>query len=460
MADVRPFRGIRFNSARVNVSTALCPPFDVISPAEQLAYHAQDPHNVIRLELGLGNADPEAADNWYSRAAQTLHTWLDEGVLVQDGEPAFYLYEHRFTYGGAERVLHGLLVAGRLHDWAECVVLPHEAVRKGPIQSRLGLLHATQTNVSPLWLVYDDPQHEVTALLTSAWHAAPLAEAAVGGERHVLRAVRDADTLRAVAAALAGRRLYVADGHHRYHTAQRYRDEQRHLATAADRTPDPDAGYEFALMLLVAFDDPGMLLLPTHRLVRSLDAPLDEVRGRLARWFTLSPLADLRDEDAVPDAAVVELVLAAAGETGPAFALLERGGAWLLRPRADVNWSSLSEHLPADRSAAWRGLDVVLLDTFAIRDACGISAEAEAAHADATSHGAADRLTYVSGSAAAIRAVRTGEAQQAYLLNPTRIEQVRAVADAGDTMPPKSTFFAPKPLTGLVLHSLEGHRTL
>jgi uncharacterized protein (DUF1015 family) len=281
----------------------------------------------------------------------------------------------------------------------------------------------------------------------------------VGGERHALRAVRDVRTLRALVAAFAGRRLYVADGHHRYHTAQRYRDEQRRHAAEAGRTPDPDAGYEFALMLLVALDDPGTLLLPTHRLVRGLELPLAQVRDRLARRFALAPLSLPAEDDAAAGSAI-EGALAEAGREGHAFALLDRDGAWLLRPRADVDWSAGGGLLPASHSAAWRDLDVVWLDTLVIREVCGIQADAEAAHADATSHGAADRLTYVSDFAAAVRTVRIGAAQQAYFLNPTRIEQVCAVADAGDQMPPKSTFFAPKPLTGLVMHSLAGRRAL
>jgi uncharacterized protein (DUF1015 family) len=454
MADVRPFRGIRFDPARVNVSTVLCPPFDVISPAEQQAYHEQDAHNVVRLELGLGNPDPAAPDNWYRRAAETLRAWLDAGVLVQDDEPGVYLYEHRFTLGDQRRVRHGLLAAGRLHDWAEGIVLPHENVRAGPIQSRLALLRAAHTNVSPLWLIYEDPEHEIAGLLASFWSAVPLIEATVDGEQHILRVVRDSVMLRALTLAFATRRLYVADGHHRYHTAQLYRDEQRRHEVEAGRAPDPDAGYEFALMLLVALDDPGMLLHPTHRLVRGLEQPLPEVRAQLGRWFELTPLS-IPAEDAAAGAGI-ERALAEAGRAGHAFVLLEAGGAWLLRPRADVDWPA---RLPADHTAAWRALDVVVLDTLAIRDVCGIHAEAEAAHADATDHGAADRLTYASDFAEAVRAVRSGEAQQAYLLNPTPIEQVCAVAAAGDKMPPKSTFFAPKPLTGLAMHSLEGRRS-
>ncbi|HEY7293633.1 MAG TPA: DUF1015 family protein, partial [Dehalococcoidia bacterium] len=318
----------------------------------------------------------------------------------------------------------------------------------------LALLRAAHTNVSPLWLIYEDPEREVAGLLASFWSAVPLIEATVEGEQHILRVIRDPATLRAVTRAFASRRLYVADGHHRYHTAQLYRDERRRHEVEAGRAPDPDAGYEFALMLLVALDDPGMLLRPTHRLVRGLAQPLPEVRAQLGRWFDLTPLA-IPASDAAAGASI-EGTLAEAGRAGHAFMLLEADGAWLLRPRADVDWSA---RLPADHTAMWRALDVVVLDTLAIRDVCGIRAEAEAAQADATGHGAADRLTYTSDFAEAVHAVRSGETQQAYLLNPTSIEQVCAVAAAGDEMPPKSTFFVPKPLTGVTMHSLEGRRS-
>jgi uncharacterized protein (DUF1015 family) len=453
MADVRPFRGLRFDPARVNVSTVLCPPFDVISPAEQEAYHAQDARNFCRLQLGQGNSLPAAPDPGSRRAAQTLESWLAEGVLAQDDQPGIYLYEHRFTAGGEERVRHGLLVAGRLHDWTEGVILPHEHIRKGPIESRLALLRAANTNVSPLWLVYADPVREIASLLAHAWEQPPLADAETRGERHILRAVRDPRALHALSAAFADRRLYVADGHHRYHTALLYRDEQRQRAAQRGSAADSNAGYEFALMLLVALDDPGMLLLPTHRLVRGLDATPAELRKNLSRWFTLTPFDVPADDDAAGSA--IERKLAEEDRHGHIFALLDNEGAWLLRPRDDVDWQA---QLPQEQSDAWRGLDVVVLDTLAIRDVCGIRAEAEAAHADATSHGAADRLTYVSDWAGAVRAVRQGEAEQAFLLNPTRLEQVCAVADAGDKMPPKSTFFVPKPMTGMVMHRLDGER--
>jgi uncharacterized protein (DUF1015 family) len=454
MADVRPFPGLRFDPHRVNVGAAVCPPYDVMSPAEQQAYHDRDPHNMVRVELGLGPADERAPENRYATAAAALDAWQREGILVRDQAPAFYLHEHTFPEGGHTLTRRGVFVAGRLHDWSEGEVLPHEGTRSGPKQDRLALLRATHTNVSPLWLLYDDADGAVAAALGAAWQAAPLLTAEVDGEWHLLRAVSDPDVTRAVTAAFQGRPLYIADGHHRYETAQIYRDERRAAARASGSAADPDAGYEFALMMLIAMDDPGLRVLPYHRLVRQLGRPTEQVRDALARWLTIAPLALPAGDDAAV-AAALDAALAEAGRQGHAFALYEHGGAWLLRPRPDADWPAL---LPAGHSDAWRALDVSVLDALIIREVLGIEAQSESSRADATSHAPSDRLLYPSDTAAAVRAVRAGEAEQAYLLNPTRVEQVCAVATARDRMPPKSTFFAPKPVTGLVMHPLDGRR--
>jgi uncharacterized protein (DUF1015 family) len=449
MADVRPFRGLRFDPKRVAVDQCVCPPYDVIPPDEQRAYHERDPHNVIRVELGLGPADPNAPGNRYAAAAEALETWQREGVLVREAQPAIYLHEHRFTLGGAPRVRRGLIVAGRLHQWGEGQVLPHEGTRQGPKQDRLALMRATDCNVSPLWLLYDDPGGEVRAALDAAWQAPPVLGAEVGGETHTLRAMTGDAAVRRVVDVFKNRPLYIADGHHRYETAQHYRDERR----AAGST-DPEAGHEFAMLLLVALDDPGLVVLPTHRLVRALERTPDQVRADLSRWLTLTPLPPPTGDDAAAGS-LLEATLSAA--PAHSFGLVDPDGAWLLTPRFDLEWSRL---LPEDHSEAWRDLDVAILDAIAIREVCGISAEGESSHADATSHAPSDRLAYVSDFGGAVGAVRQGEAQAAFLLNPTRVEQVCAVADARDRMPPESTYFWPKPVTGLVMHSLDGRRDL
>jgi uncharacterized protein (DUF1015 family) len=446
MADVRPFRGWRFDPAKVDLGAALCPPYDVISPTEQRAYHDRDRHNVVRVELGLGSTDPNAPDNRYTAAARTLADWRAERALIQEPRPALYLYEQEFRLGGQARRRRGILAVGRLHDPSPAGVLPHEDTRRGPIADRLALLRATATNVSPLWLLYHDADRRVGAALAGTWDGAPAATAETDGETHRLWVVDEPARLRDVGAAFATRPLYIADGHHRYRTAQVYRDERR--------PGDPDAGYEFALLLLVPLDDPGLVVLPTHRLVRLAGRAPETVRKALADTFTVEPLPPPEGDAGGAAGALVER-LAAAGRAGPAFALVERGRAWLLRPRPDVAWRA---RLPAGHGEAWNGLDVAVLDALVVRGALGIRAEQEAAQARATEHGESDVLAYDSDPVAAVAAVQRGEADQAYLLNPTRVEQVCAVAAAGDRMPPKSTYFYPKPVTGLVLHSLDGTR--
>jgi hypothetical protein len=212
-------------------------------------------------------------------------------------------------------------------------------------------------------------------------------------------------------------------------------------------------------MLLVALDDPGLVVLPTHRLVRQGGRAAAEVRSALGRWFVLTALTVPGHTDSEIGNGLERVLAREAAESGndgdPVFALLDVDGAWLLRPRGDAPWRA---QLPAGHSAAWHGLDVAVLDALAIRDVCGIRAEGESAHADAAGHGTSDRLAYTSSFASAVGAVRTGEAEQAFLLNATRVEQVCAVAAAGDRMPPKSTYFFPKPVTGLVMHPLDGTR--
>jgi hypothetical protein len=197
------------------------------------------------------------------------------------------------------------------------------------------------------------------------------------------------------------------------------------------------------------------VVLPNHRLVRLDGRTPEAVRAVLATTMTLEPFALPDGDDAA--ATALESRLREAGRTGHAFALVERDAAWLLRPRADAPWR---DQLPAEQGEAWRGLDVAVLDALVIRGALGIRAEQESAQARATEHGASDALAYVSDAVGAVGAVRRGEADQAYLLNPTRVAQVCDVATAGDRMPPKSTFFVPKPVTGLVLHRLDGTRPL
>ena len=438
MTDVRGFRGLRYDVGRVDAGAVMCPPYDVISPEAQAAYHARSPWNVVRVELGLGPADPNAMPNRYADAAEALATWQSDGVLVREASPSIYLHEHEFVHDGTRRVRRGIIVVGRLHDWSEGVVRPHEHTRAGPKADRLALLEATATNTSPLWLVYHDEDRAVASALAEAWTRAPDLVADADDDVHRLIVVDDAHVVDAVHRAFASRPTYIADGHHRYETAARYRDDRR----AHAGTVDADAPFEFALWLLVDAADPGLVVRPYHRVITAtgiaLEAAIDVLRAD----------ADVRAIDPALGAPGAIAALEEGGEGETVCVLWSRGRAWRVAPHPGGAWQS---RLPVGHSDAWLALDVVAIDSLVVREAFGIEASAEESGA---SH-EITRLHYTPDAAEALRQVEEGEAEVAILVRPVRVAQVCAVADAGDRMPPKSTYFHPKPVTGLVLNPLD-----
>ena len=438
MTDVRGFRGLRYDVGRVDAGAIMCPPYDVISPDAQAAYHARSPWNVVRVELGLGSSDPNATPNRYSDAAEALSAWQSDGVLVRDASPAIYLHEHEFVHDGVQRVRRGIMVSGRLHDWSEGAVRPHEHTRAGPKADRLALLEATATNTSPLWLVYHDDDGAVGSAVAGAWSRVPNLVSNSDGEVHRLIVVDDADVVDAVRRAFATKPTYIADGHHRYETAARYRDIRR----AQTGNPDTEASFEFALWLLVDATDPGLVVLPYHRVITEtgvgVDAAIDALRAD----------ADVRAIDPALGITGAMATLNDGMEGETACVLWARGRAWRVAPTPRGRWQS---RLPVGHSAAWLALDVVAIDSLVIREAFGIEASAEESGASSE----VTRLRYTPDAAEAVRQVEAGEAEVAILVRPVRVAQVCAVADAGDRMPPKSTYFHPKPVTGLVLNPLE-----
>lgn len=437
MVDVRPFHGLRFSPAQVeDLSRVLSPPYDVISPAEHRALLGQSPFNVVRVELPDGQGDDR-----YRQAAETLADWRARGVLTRDERACFYLHEVRFRLGGEERARRSLVGAVRLAPWEAKQVLPHERTMAGPKEDRLRLLRATGANVSPLWMLHRGPSPALDQAW--AWADARPAEAVCqldDGTAHRLWKLDQPELIDALQADFAPRRLVVADGHHRYETALRYRDE-----LAAEGRLGPDDGPNFILAHLVAEDDPGLAILPTHRLVRDLGR-LDQVELEadlgadwhgeyFPIWQDVPPeqlkalLQQLHNEGET------ERVVGLFGPDTSIFAILILRNKQLLHQRAP------------DRSEPWHALDVALLDEGLLKPLL------EQAGADRERAVAYERDPY-----AALQAVLRGEYQLALFLNPPRPEQVIAVAEAGDRMPEKSTYFYPKPPTGLVIRELDDQR--
>jgi uncharacterized protein (DUF1015 family) len=437
MADVRPLPGIRY-AATENLAALVTPPYDVISPEAQERYYASDPHNVIQLEFGRDEPGDDSLNNKYTRAATLFAEWRLEGALRQDAS-SFYVYEQTFSVADAERRRMGLLARVRLEPWDARVILPHERTMSKPKDDRLKLMQACAANLSPLMSLYDDPDQELSAILNEATTGAPTADFTDNaGERHRLWRLDDPALAQTVDAFFAPRQLYIADGHHRYETSLTYRDEVR-----ADRKETfADDATDFVLMSLTAIEDPGLVVLPTHRILRSVSAGgLTALPKRLERHFTLTQLEGDSAEE-------WRTSLAQAGVNAPSIALATRDGAWLATlndaGRAAMAGVTVEGQTPG---AAWQGLDVAVLQALVFGEALGVTPDEIRA---------GDRVTYTRDAEAAVNAVRAGTdgATLAALLNPTPAEAMRDVAQAGDRMPQKSTYFYPKLITGLVINPL------
>jgi uncharacterized protein (DUF1015 family) len=422
VAEVRPLRGLRYDVARVGeLARVLCPPYDVISDETAAALRARSPYNAIRLEL----PDTATGDGRYAEAAALLATWLADGVLRREPAPCLYPVEEEFVWAGTRWRRRGVLALVRLVPWEAGVVLPHERTLAGPKADRLALLRACQANLSPVFLLHP-PQPAAQAALWEAVAARPPVAAAELDAGTQLR-------LWAVPAptpwgeALATVRLYVADGHHRYETALRYRDELH-----ARGGPVP-AGADYVLAYLVPLDDPGLLLLPTHRC-----APAGVDRAALERLvaerFDCTALALDASGAAEAVAALRHHAVARPGRV--VLGVYTPGRLWLATPRAGAErW------LPAERHPAWRALDVAQADCLLLQPLLGPQA--------------AERLTYTRDAAEALARVDRGASAFAVLLNPLTPAQMVAVAEAGERMPQKSTYFHPKLPTGLLFHRLD-----
>jgi len=425
MAEVQPFRALRY-APSVDLSTAICPPYDIISPEQQHALHQRSPHNAVHIELAEDGGDR------YRRAAEILQRWLHEGVLQRDDSPAFYLYRQQFQHNGQTHHRHILFARLRVEEWERGIVLPHEHTFGAPKEDRLKLLRATHLNTSPVYLLYKDDRRLIVPLLADAAGAPPLAEFRGGDDQtHSLWRFDDSGLTETLSQAFATETLYVADGHHRYETALAYRDERR-AAAGAWTGNEPE---NFALVALTAADDPGLLVLPIHRLT-SVEVSLDEVLDRLTRMFEL---------EVMPSPAALLAALAKRGDRVPTFGLAAAQSPDLYLLTLS-NSKSADRLLPQDRSSAWRNLDTAIATYAILRHSLGLD---EGQMADYNT------LRFTEDAGEALEAVRSGRCRYALLLNPVPVSRILAVADAGERMPQKSTFFYPKVPTGLVFNPLE-----
>ena len=435
MADVQPLQGIRYNDkVSDNLAQIITPPYDVISEEAQAKYYARNPYNIIRLELGMDEPGDTSLNNRYTRAAATFAEWRLNSILQQENTPCYYLYQQIFTYNAQVFTRNSLLARVRLEPWSTGIVLPHEHTLAKPKDDRLKLLRACVTNFSPIMSLYDDPQGRMRRLLSSYSEAAEVQITDEVNEVHRLHPITNENHIALIQNFFSERQLYIADGHHRYETALNYREETR----ALHRKLDSKDGANFVLMALTDIDDPGLLVLPTHRLLFGLNQEtLKKLTSQhLARYFSVY-------EPEGVDAAHAVLLerLAEIGASHSSFVLSTAQKTWLL----SLNGAGKTRMEASGHSSAWNKLDVAIAHTLILEDTLGLKAE------DMT---AGTHIQYTRDAQKALDAVQTGEAQASLILNATRVRQICDVAMADDRMPQKSTYFYPKLFTGFVMNSL------
>ena len=408
-----PFRGERF-AASSRLSALLAPPYDVLSPEQRAQLAARDPHNIVHLTL------PEAppGEDRYLRAASQLAAWRKEGVLRADPADAVYAVAEDFPLpSGERRTRIGVLAAVRAESFETRRVRPHEKTHAAPKADRLALLRATRANLEAIFLLAPDPDGALAAALAAVTRRPPAARAELDGVAMRLWVVAD-DEAERLAAAASRHPLYIADGHHRYETAIAYAREN----PRADRV----------LAFVVAATDPGLVILPTHRIIVGAGRDPAKLIPAWREWFDVGRVAPCADR--------IER-LAELGRQGTACIVAFPGGYDVtLVLKRDAPLDKLPE---LGRTEAVRGLDVARIEALVVQYILSAGT-------------ATPSLAYTADAHAAFEAVRNGRAAAAVLLNPTRVEQVLAVADAGGVMPPKSTYFVPKVASGLVIKRAEG----
>jgi uncharacterized protein (DUF1015 family) len=419
MADVKPLHTLRYEPSTAGpLEDVIAPPYDVIDDELRARLVARSPFNVVEIDLPRADGDP------YEHAAATMADWTGRGVLVREDEPALWALRQDYTApDGRGLTRNGFLARVRVEDYGPGRIRPHERTHPGPKEDRLRLTRATRTNLSPIFSLFTDPEGAGGAALAAAAQGEPFAEAADHeGTRNTLWRVADPAAVASLTDALAGSELLIADGHHRYETARVYAEE---IGGEGD--------HRYVLMLLCSLSDPGLTVFPTHRLLTGLKddtAKQQAIRETLMRDFEIQELASARD-------------LEPSGDEAVAFGYMD---SFHRRPyRATLKDQAIADRALDGKPEPYRRLDTAVLESLVLRGALGMT-EDDISHLDG--------LDYSKNLDDAIEAVESGRADAGFFMRATPVDQVREVAEAGESMPPKSTYFFPKVPTGLVFSPL------
>ena len=435
MSQILPFHGTRYDTTVAgDIEQVVAPPYDIIDAAGQQALHDRNPHNIIRLELGLDRPGDGPSDNRYTRAAGSLRDWIASGALKRDTQPT--IYYHTIEYrppaadaGAPAKQLRGFLTVVKLEALDSGHIYPHENTRAAAKTDRLNLIQACGANFSPIWSLYSDPQGAVIGLLEAEVKGKPALYDFTddAGCHEQLWAVTNPAILNQIVDAMRSKPLFIADGHHRYETALNYQKFRRQTENPSGLQP-----YDGVLMLLAPLEDPGLTVLPTHRVLTTPVPSYDRIQALLGETFEFQEFPYTTATQTTARAQFIS-ALRTNGRTVPVFGLALNG---------DARYLTLTlkpAHRPSAQSSPRTKLDVSLLQQLIVAKLCPSQQEQEA-------------IVYTKDDHEALDWAAKGTGTAALLLNATKVSEIQAVATAGERMPHKSTYFYPKPLTGLVIN--------
>jgi len=433
MPDIQAFHGVRYDLGHVgSLSDVIAPPYDVIDSALQDALYKKHPANVIRLELNRTEPGDANEDTKYARAAKFFRDWRSEGLLFTEAQPALYLYHQEFEYAGQIFCRRGYMARVRLEPFGEGKIFPHEETHSGPKLDRLKLTRACRANLSQIFGCYPDPDNEVQRVLErKSSQQPPLTATDHLGVTHRLWPVADIETISTVTGLMGGKPVFIADGHHRYETALNYRAE-----LAKQGPLDANHPANFVLMMLVGMDDPGLIVLPTHRLFRGLpEMTSEELRTALGDHFQTRVAGEGSDL-----ADTIWQELETTDDQGTMGFFTQKDERWVVAELTAAGRAQMAAVAP-DHCEAWRGLGVSILQRLVLETllkAQGLPTP-----------------KYVHLVSEVIESLDSGEFPLACVVKPATMKHIEAVSSHGERMPAKSTYFYPKLLSGLVFNPLE-----
>lgn len=431
MADIKPFKGVLYNPDTVkDFSRVVAPPYDVISESMQDEYYKLHPNNIVRLTLGKKNKTDNTFNNRYTRARHSLDEWLKNNILTEDKEPSIYIYGQDYLYKGERKTRLGFISLMKIEDPHESRVLPHEYTLTKPKEDRLSLYKATNTNLSPIFSLFEDINNSVTNILKKHVSGKPVADIEQEGVRHRLWRLNDPNTIEQISSLIKDKQVFIADGHHRYEVALSFRQWARQKKISAAGT----SPYDYVMVYFSGLDPAALTILSTHRVVRlTKKASYKEILSRLEAYFAIEHFNN-RDE------MFARIDKVKQGEYAYGMYYKDKGFSALTLKNIGI----LENIITQDKKYAWKWLDVTILHRLIFDKILEIKEKVASE----------DNIVYTREADHAVGLVDSGSYAMAFFQNPPRVEQVRDVARSHDRMPRKTTYFYPKLLSGLVFYKM------